>query len=829
VSHTDTPSEPGTDGDSGFSSFLQRIAATPAVAPELPTLEVGTVLAETYRIEAELGAGGMGVVFHATDLRLKRSVALKLHPRAPSESDLELLRVEARALAHLTHPNVVEVFEVGTHEERLFIAMEFVDGGTLEQWQIDRPWPEIVDIYLEAGAGLAAAHRAGLVHRDFKPANVLIGRDGRPRVADFGLVLDLSQRYAESVQDSEAEPAQAADGQSAPLAGLSVHAMAGTPRYMAPEQAAGLGADHRADQYSLCLALFEALTGDVPMGDAPLSPTRPGLPPALWRAIQKGLAHEPGQRHESIEQLLETLRHAVRPRRRAAWATAGLLGVTGAGFLYSSAPIPPHVQCLRDAQLTMSSWESDRTQLRSVLRDRVRSEAFARQLDDYAARWLTMREEACTSDRDGRTRDATMRCLSQGARALQSIVGVLGSAQPERTNPIRTLPLPPLDRCTHDRVMESWRPAADPAIATQVDDVLASIAKVNALIWHGDTDAARALAKTTLRSANQLEHSPTLIAALLTAGDAEYEAGLPMTSHGYYEQAFYLAQSLGYDEEAAEAGGSLIEILSDLGDPQAADQWVQHAMSSFERLGDNADPPGEISLLSSIGNLRSQQGRYEEALEIQQRILSTLPKTGDEVRRSKTHNSLGATFYNMGDSVRAIEHFEIALALNDAVRGADHPDNVYPLANLAWILIEAKELDRAAPLLDRAIRMLRDKIAVDSYALATLLSHRGALYDERGEHEEALRIYAEGLTLAEAELGEEHEVTGLLLNNQGASYEALGQAEAARAAYEQAVRALERSANPEDEGLTRARTNVARLTAGDEGLSDTTSAETKPE
>ncbi len=643
-----------------------------------------------------------------------------------------------------------------------------------------------------------------------------MGRDGRPRVADFGLVLDLSEQHAQSVEDSQVGPSHPLDGQSSPLAGLSVHAMAGTPRYMAPEQAAGRGADHRADQYALCLALFEALTGDIPKDSARATPSRAGVPAAVWRVLRKGLSPEPEQRHESTDQLLDALRRGSRPRTRGIWAaTAGVLGVTGAGLVYASAPVAPDVQCQRDAESTAASLRESRDRVQSALRDRgdvARAEAFAEQLDAYASGWLEMREDTCTAGRDERGRDASMRCLSRHARAAQSIEEVLAAAPPEPTDPVRTLPLPRLDRCAHDRVMESWRPVADPAIAAQVEDVLAEIAKVNALIWHGDTDAARTLAQATLRSANQIQHSPTLVAALLSAGDAELEAGLSKTSHGYYEQAFYLAQSLGYDEEAAQAGGSLIEILSDLGDPRAADRWVQHAMSSFDRLGDNVDPEGEISLLSAVGNLRSEQGRYDEALEIQQRILSALPKEGDKVRRSKAHNSLGATFYNMGNSVLAIEHFEIALALNDAVRGADHPDNVYPLANLAWILIEAKELDRAAPLLDRAIGMLRDKTAVDSYALATLLSHRGALYDERGEHEEALRIYAEGLTLAESELGEEHEITGLLLNNQAASYEALGQLEAARDAYEQAIRVLEQSGNPDNEDLALARTNLARLT-----------------
>lgn len=816
MSGTDTEHDPSEISDAaGFDRFLYDLAAAPAVEPPLPKLRVGTVVADTYRVEAELGAGGMGVVVRATDLRLRRQVALKVHTRRRGQPGLELLRVEARALAHLTHPNVVEVFEIGTHEGRLFIAMEFVDGGTLGAWQVDRPWREVIEMYLEAGEGLAAAHRAGLVHRDFKPANVLVGRDGRPRVADFGLVLDdASLRRVQSLL--ETGPAAAADpihADSAPFEGLSARAQVGTPRYMAPEQAAGHGVDHRADQYALCSALFEALTGDVPMDDMVEFPTRPGVPTEVWRVLRKGLASKPEQRHETLTDLLEALRRAMRPRNRGLVATiVGVGGSASLGLWFVGVPATPLQQCRHETRARVASWEGPRARMESALDDRARVDAFSAQLDAYADQWSSMRQEACEMDRGDRRHDAALRCLDRSARAIEDIVAVVSASPPAPSDPIRPLPLPPLDPCSLERATESSPSPVDPDEASALDDVLADIEKTNMLIWNGELDAAREVARSTLHRANNLRHRATLVAALLNAGDAALESGHLESSHAYYEQGFYLAQGLGLDHDAAQAGASLIEILQDLGDLRAADRWAKHATSSFDRLEAGSDPAGEISLLSSIGNLRREQGRYDEALEIQQRILAILPTDGDEVRRSKSHNSLGATLYAMGRTELAIEHLETALELNDAARGPNHPDNVYPLANLAWILIEAEELDRAEPLLDRAIRLLKETTADDAYALATLLSHRGALLDERGEHEVALLAYGEGLEVVKSQLDEDHELAGMLLNNQAASFEALGRLGQARDAYERAIRVLEQGGNPQDEILVLARDNLARLT-----------------
>ena len=145
-----------------------------------------------YELIGRLGAGGMGVVHRAHDPELDRPVAVKLLRAEASSDDKARARMlrEARALAKLSHANVVQIYEIGEHEQRTFLVMEYVDGSTLAHWlEQQRPWPEVLARFVAAGRGLAAAHRAGVVHRDFKPENVLLGRDGSVRVADFGLAL----------------------------------------------------------------------------------------------------------------------------------------------------------------------------------------------------------------------------------------------------------------------------------------------------------------------------------------------------------------------------------------------------------------------------------------------------------------------------------------------------------------------------------------------------------------------------------------------------------------------------------------------------------------
>jgi predicted Ser/Thr protein kinase len=297
-----------------------------------------------FHVVERLGKGGMGVVYGAIDPELDRKVALKLLADEENHGGLgERLRREAKALARLSHPGIVHVYEVGEHEGHVFLAMELVDGPTLREWlETPRRTSEIVDVFVAAARALASAHAAGLVHRDFKPDNVIVDRSGRPRLLDFGLA-----QWRESPTSAAAEGA-ATEEQSIVLTRSG--ALAGTPAYMSPEQLAGSMPDPRSDQFSFCVVLWEALWGTRPfhgdtlralaadVTDGPRDPpTSRRVPGWLRAAIVKGLSVHPEQRHASMDVLVAELsRERARRRIRQLAVGIGLVAVSVGGTIWTS-------------------------------------------------------------------------------------------------------------------------------------------------------------------------------------------------------------------------------------------------------------------------------------------------------------------------------------------------------------------------------------------------------------------------------------------------------------------------------------------------------------
>ncbi len=315
--------------------------ATPATSPEPAGGDKsfpsgGQPKVGRYEILAPIGAGGMGVVYAAHDPQLERKVALKmLRPSglpgvSPQQLRARILR-EGRAMARLSHPNVLAVHDVGEFQDHVFVAMELAEGGTVASWLRERPrsWREVLDVFLAAGRGLAAAHAQGLVHRDFKPENILFGGDGRVRVTDFG-VAQLT-----AVPGSELLTAGTPEA-GGPTLSLTSSALVGSPAYMAPEQMRGEHADVRADIFSFCVSLYEALYGERPFAGETVADLQravsesefrrpPGgtrVPAWIRRALLRGLRAEPEERPQTMEALLASL---SRPRRR--WAPLFLAGM----------------------------------------------------------------------------------------------------------------------------------------------------------------------------------------------------------------------------------------------------------------------------------------------------------------------------------------------------------------------------------------------------------------------------------------------------------------------------------------------------------------------
>ncbi|PRP95188.1 serine/threonine-protein kinase [Enhygromyxa salina] len=293
-----------------------------------------------FTIVRKLGSGGMGVVYVAYDETLDRKVAVKLlRSASPTPEARARLEREAQAMARLTHPNVVAVHEVGSHVEQVFVAMEFVEGSDLRGWLAAEPrdWRAIAAVYCQAGEGLSAAHEAGIVHRDFKPDNALVGKDGRVRVADFGLAHGFEGPSAKlpvgGLEDSQGRLS---------LSLTRTGALMGTPAYMAPEQYAGKRTDARGDQFSFCVALWEALYRQRPFsgeslvalstavcdGEIDEPPVDSEVPPWLQTILRRGLASDPDARWPSMRELLDALGHDPVAARRRALLGFGLGGAT---------------------------------------------------------------------------------------------------------------------------------------------------------------------------------------------------------------------------------------------------------------------------------------------------------------------------------------------------------------------------------------------------------------------------------------------------------------------------------------------------------------------
>ncbi|MBL4683430.1 MAG: serine/threonine protein kinase, partial [Nannocystaceae bacterium] len=425
-----------------------------------------------YVVLGVLGSGGMGTVLKAFDRSLDRPVALKvLHRELDEEHTMRLLR-EAQAMAKLSHPNVVQVYEVAEVEDQTFVAMGLVDGQSLRKWMQQSPspgWRQCVDVFIGAGAGLAAAHEQGLVHRDFKPDNVVIDDKGRPRVLDFGLARQAEPRDEPTGKrprpQTETDILATTGGDSALGTPLTrAGAVMGTPGYMPLEQIKGGDTDARSDQFSYCVALYEALYRERPFEGATIAaqmvsiidgelrpaPKGTGVPAALRKVLVRGLAVDAADRWPSMEALLGELRRMVAPRRRG-WLGFGLFGGLGLVSLSIAYQAEVGQRCDGAADKLAGIWDDARIQQvqEAILGTRLAYapdtwERVERRLSDYATAWAEKHTEVCeaTSVRQEQSAEIMglrMACLRGRRIALREAVGVLADADEDRVRTAVTL------------------------------------------------------------------------------------------------------------------------------------------------------------------------------------------------------------------------------------------------------------------------------------------------------------------------------------------------------------------------------------------------------
>jgi len=745
-----------------------------------------------YIVVDRLGVGGMGVVYTAFDPELDRKVAIKLlqHRGKGSMGPARLLR-EAKAMARLSHPGVITVHDVGLVDDQVFIAMELVEGGTLREWVAaeKRSWREVVSVFIKAGEGLAAAHDAGLVHRDFKPDNVLVGDDGRVRVLDFGLAqaVDDNASSADSGQGKlHGAPASAPSSsnllRSAGISelahtesGLSQDgAIIGTPAYMAPEQHLGAEVDARSDIFAFCIALWEALYDQHPYaaesrlsmvyaltkGELQAPPSDRRIPRWLHALVVRGLRPKPEDRPPNMRALLDALRRGRRRRKQMIWtATVILLLLISATMTWVALSKPVAAgPCQGSTDRLLGVWDpgvEDKLAKAFAGSDVAYADATWRSvredLSGYASAWATMHVDTCEAtqlrgEQSAELMDLRMACLEGHLQEFAALTEVLAEAAEEpalisRAKSASTA-LPALARCADVAALTSGvHPPDDLGRRRALDDVQARLARIRARLNAGQLREALRLLPTVADRAEAVDHPPALAEVAYLRGQLHDRNGDVEEAETALVDAALLATANHQDRLAAAA---MVELIYTVGVRQArADDallWSRLAAATLDRL----QPSKERSLLAA-------RRLDREGLVLAQR----------------------------GDLVGGRARQEKAVELAEASVGRETLAAAALRLNLSSTLADLGELDPAQVHLEAAIRILGEELGADHPHVAVAHNNLGALLDSLGAPEEALAQHQRSLAIKERSLGADHPSTANSHNNIAASMIHLGDLEGA--------------------------------------------------
>jgi tetratricopeptide (TPR) repeat protein/predicted Ser/Thr protein kinase len=775
-----------------------------------------------YTILRELGSGGMGVVYAAYDERLDRRVAIKLlrGPYRHGAAQARLQR-EAQAMARLAHPNVITVHEVGIHEAQLFVAMEFVAGKTLGAWMRERssprPWREVLEVFIAAGRGLAAAHDAGLVHRDFKPDNVMVGDDGRVRVMDFGLArVDASEmaRTGEIVTGSSSSDRLTQTG-----------VVMGTPAYMSLEQFDGADLDARSDQFSFCVALYEALHGERPFAGETIAQlmraleheeiraarTDTSVPTWLRNVIARGLAKDRSQRWPSMTALLEALADDPAPRRRR-WAAAGLIvALLGGASLAVAAQLRADARfCEMSEEHLAGIWDAERrTEVEQAILGTELSyaadtwERVETHLDAYAQAWVAARQEACEATHHGEQSsellDLRMACLDRRLQHMQATVDEL--ARVDANNLASAVPavlaLPSLDRCADvDALTAAVPPPEDPALAERVAALDEQLVVARAKEKAGRFDAAIELADAVVAEAETLGYEPLLARAWLRQGSVQDELGKYEDSEANLKRAFDAALAQRMFDEAVDASTHLVFLV---GHQQARFEaslaWaavadpLSRALGSIEWRG---------TYHNNLGVVLTFAGKYADARDHHERALSLwTPTLGPE------HPKIAVSLGNLGNVAlaeshygQACDYYARALAIRERVLGPEHPRVAETLTSWGVALGLQRDYVEARGLHERALRIREQALGPDHPHVAASLYHLGNLAEWTGRHAEARALHERALAIRERAFGPEHPLFGASARALGSVARAEGRYDEARVHFQRSLAIHEKTMGP---------------------------------
>ncbi|MCR9161836.1 MAG: protein kinase domain-containing protein [Nannocystaceae bacterium] len=754
---------PGAEKGAGLSQDLRAakderrsVAAAHAFASLQAQLTGSsqTVKVGRFELRAHLGTGGMGTVMKAFDPQLRRVVALKVLHETDDPKEHARLLEEARAMASLRHPNLVAVHEVGTHEGAVFLAMEYVEGGSLRQWLDAQPrdWEAIVQAYLGAARGLCAVHDAGLVHRDFKPDNVLINADGRTQVTDFGLALPV---MAEVETDEETlETSQT---------NQTNRGAVGTPPYMAPEQWLGAGADAASDQWSFCVAFYEALHGRRPFeagstlayrtavlegARAPLPP-HPRYPAWLGRIVERGLSRDPGDRFASMQALTEALeRHLAkhRTRFRGVAVVAGLGVASALGVAIRPTEAAPRPCKGVDTRLE-SAWTSERrdalAQRFSTLSAETSWAVLEEELDERVATWAAQRRDACEAthirgEQSEAILDLRMLCLDRRATELETLLTTYDDLEaPRLRQALGGLGrLPPPRVCADVDALRAVQPLPEePRARASVVALRERVAKRSVLLASGDMDEAPidALVADALDSG----YDPVVAEALLLQAKRTAQLGEGKAAAALYERAF--DHALAGQDIASQiwVASILVHVRGDLlRDVDGARRWAERAAALLRA---HPLPAAEAALENNRGTAAVRDGDLERARAHFERAVELF--SGPDAPGFNLPGALANLAFiarRQGRFDDAIALLERARAQTDRLFGAGHPFQGRLRMTQGLTHLERGELDRAEALLREAVDRLESQLGPTSNRLADPLNNLAVVLMERGEFAAAL-------------------------------------------------------------------------------------------
>jgi eukaryotic-like serine/threonine-protein kinase len=735
--------------DGGAEAATEPVAKRSRGEASTP-LRRGEVLGR-YFILHELGRGGMGVVYAAFDPELDRKVALKiLHPDRARKGggglgQARLLR-EAKALARLSHPNVIQVYDAGTVGDQVFVAMELAEGETLDAWlrRERRPWRPVLALFQAAGRGLAAAHAAGLLHRDFKPSNILLAADGRVRVLDFGIARLLSEEEPEL----PAEVAHAERGVRLTTQLTRAGVILGTPRYMAPEMLTAQRVDHRADQFAFCVALHEALYGIAPYaGETPLDllaqitagalremPPGARVPAWIRRILLRGLAPDPEQRYPSMDELLSDLaKDRSTLFRRRAGAAAVLAVVAAGGLAFYGIERRQDRLCSGAEEKLAGIWDAGRkVAVRKAFLASGRSYAgdawrgVERTLDAYTGAWSAMRTGACEAthlrgEQSPELLDLRMGCLDRRLREVRSLTDLFaaGDAAVVERAVQASQSLSGLADCADVAALTApVRLPADPAARQAIERISGQIARARTLWTTGRYADGLPVAAAAVTAAARSGYAPVQAEALRMRSHLEESAGRSESAEASLFAALEAAGKGHHDALAARAWTDLVWMVGYRQRRfEEGRRWARLAEASLERLGGPAENPEiDADLKSNLGSVLDLGGDHEGGLAL--------------LRQS--------------------------LALYEKVLGPDHPSVGRTLNRIGNAYWEMKRYDQALAPYQRALEHARRTLGPRHPTVAVRLGNIALIFETQGRYEESFATQLEALSIEKAALGPDH-------------------------------------------------------------------------